>query len=64
MVPGFLFDLSFFASMGKRLTRRVLLIGWDAADWHLINPLLEAGKMPVHLAAGPLADPVELHRHR
>ncbi len=33
--------------MGKRLTQRVLLIGWDAADWHLIHPLMEAGKMPV-----------------
>lgn len=33
--------------MGKRLTQRVLLIGWDAADWHIIHPLLEAGKMPV-----------------
>ena len=33
--------------MGKRLTQRVLLIGWDAADWHLINPLIEAGQMPV-----------------
>jgi predicted AlkP superfamily phosphohydrolase/phosphomutase/Flp pilus assembly protein TadD len=26
--------------------RRILLLGWDAADWRLINPLLEAGKMP------------------
>ncbi len=25
---------------------RVLLIGWDAADWKIINPLLDAGKMP------------------
>src|SRR5512136_1952148 len=25
---------------------RVLLIGWDAADWKVINPLLDAGKMP------------------
>ena len=33
--------------MSKRLTRRVLLIGWDAADWHLIHPLMEAGQMPV-----------------
>jgi predicted AlkP superfamily phosphohydrolase/phosphomutase/tetratricopeptide (TPR) repeat protein len=29
--------------------RRLLLIGWDAADWWLINPLLERGEMP-HLA--------------
>ncbi len=26
--------------------RRLLLIGWDAADWQIIDPLLEAGKMP------------------
>lgn len=25
---------------------RVLLIGWDAADWKVINPLLDAGKLP------------------
>jgi len=25
---------------------RVLLIGWDAADWKVIEPLLEAGQMP------------------
>ncbi|MEP6699618.1 MAG: alkaline phosphatase family protein [Verrucomicrobiota bacterium] len=26
--------------------RRVLLIGWDAADWQIIHPLLDAGLMP------------------
>ncbi len=26
--------------------RRVLLIGWDGADWKIIHPLIEAGKMP------------------
>jgi predicted AlkP superfamily phosphohydrolase/phosphomutase/tetratricopeptide (TPR) repeat protein len=26
--------------------RKVLLIGWDAADWKVIRPLMEAGKMP------------------
>jgi len=26
--------------------RRVLLLGWDAADWKMINPLLEKGQMP------------------
>ena len=26
---------------------RVLLIGWDAADWKIINPLIERGEMPV-----------------
>ena len=25
---------------------RVLLIGWDAADWKVIQPLLQAGRMP------------------
>jgi predicted AlkP superfamily phosphohydrolase/phosphomutase len=25
---------------------KVLLIGWDAADWKVINPLLDAGEMP------------------
>ena len=29
--------------------RKVLLVGWDAADWKVIQPLLDAGKMP-HLA--------------
>ena len=29
-----------------RLVKRVLLIGWDGADWKMINPLLESGKMP------------------
>lgn len=35
--------------MGKRIASKVLLIGWDAADWQMINPLLADGKMP-HLA--------------
>jgi len=26
--------------------RKVLLIGWDAADWKVIMPLIDAGKMP------------------
>ncbi len=26
---------------------KVLLIGWDAADWKIIHPLIDAGKMPV-----------------
>lgn len=25
---------------------RVLLVGWDAADWKIINPLIEQGMMP------------------
>ena len=32
--------------MGKSLAKKVLLIGWDAADWKLINPLLDQGLMP------------------
>jgi tetratricopeptide (TPR) repeat protein len=27
-------------------SRRVLLVGWDAADWKVINPLMERGYMP------------------
>jgi predicted AlkP superfamily phosphohydrolase/phosphomutase/tetratricopeptide (TPR) repeat protein len=27
-------------------TKKVLLIGWDAADWKVIHPLLDRGKMP------------------
>lgn len=27
-------------------SRRVLLIGWDAADWKVISPLIDDGKMP------------------
>ena len=40
---------------------KILLIGWDAADWKVIHPLIDAGKMP-HLrrflengASGPIA---------
>jgi len=32
--------------MSTRPARRVLLIGWDAADWRVIDPLLDAGRMP------------------
>jgi predicted AlkP superfamily phosphohydrolase/phosphomutase/tetratricopeptide (TPR) repeat protein len=41
--------------------RKVLLIGWDAADWKVIHPLMDAGKMPnlqrlvESGAAGPIA---------
>jgi tetratricopeptide (TPR) repeat protein len=27
-------------------SRKVLLVGWDAADWKVIHPLMEGGKMP------------------
>src|SRR5262249_26501056 len=33
-------------TMTKPLARKVLLIGWDSADWKILNPLLEAGQMP------------------
>jgi tetratricopeptide (TPR) repeat protein len=26
--------------------RRVLLIGWDSADWRVLNPLLQKGRLP------------------
>ena len=32
--------------MAKTPATKTLLIGWDAADWQIINPLLKAGKMP------------------
>lgn len=32
--------------MTQTQTNKVLLIGWDAADWKVITPLLDAGKMP------------------
>lgn len=32
--------------MSKRIAQKVLFIGWDAADWRVINPLMDAGKMP------------------
>ena len=57
--------------------RRVLLVGWDAADWQVIHPLLDAGRMPhlqrlveggamgnlQSLAPHALAHPVDEHRH-
>ncbi len=32
--------------MGQRLAKRVMLLGWDGADWQIIQPLLDAGLMP------------------
>ncbi len=32
--------------MIKKKKKKVLLIGWDAADWKVINPLIEKGLMP------------------
>lgn len=30
----------------KPKKRKILLIGWDSADWKIINPLLDSGQMP------------------
>ncbi len=32
--------------MADRSARKLLFIGWDAADWLILDPLLAAGKMP------------------
>lgn len=32
--------------MAERIAKKVLLIGWDSADWQFINPLLDSGLMP------------------
>ncbi|HZN67089.1 MAG TPA: alkaline phosphatase family protein, partial [Tepidisphaeraceae bacterium] len=32
--------------MSDRLSQKVLLVGWDAADWKVIRPLLDAGGLP------------------
>jgi predicted AlkP superfamily phosphohydrolase/phosphomutase/tetratricopeptide (TPR) repeat protein len=32
--------------MGERLAKRVMLIGWDAADWQIMRPLIDRGGMP------------------
>jgi tetratricopeptide (TPR) repeat protein len=43
--------------------RKTLLIGWDAADWKLLNPLVENGAMPVFgqlIERGVLADNITL----
>jgi arylsulfatase A-like enzyme len=44
--------------------RKVLLVGWDAADWKVIHPLMDAGKMP-HLQrlveGGVMANMATLH---
>jgi predicted AlkP superfamily phosphohydrolase/phosphomutase len=32
--------------MGTQLAKKVLLIGWDAADWKIATPLIDQGLMP------------------
>jgi predicted AlkP superfamily phosphohydrolase/phosphomutase/tetratricopeptide (TPR) repeat protein len=48
--------------MAVRKTR-VLLVGWDAADWKILNPLLERSEMPVFgnlVERGTIADLVTM----
>ena len=28
------------------MAKRLLLVGWDAADWKILHPLIDAGEMP------------------
>src|SRR2546430_8341636 len=46
LVRRSLFCPSIFPMADVSQRRKVLLIGWDAADWEHINPLLEEGLMP------------------
>lgn len=32
--------------MAGKQQHKLVLVGWDAADWNIIEPLLLAGKMP------------------
>lgn len=32
--------------MSSAIAQKLLLIGWDAADWQMIHPLVDAGRMP------------------
>ncbi|MCY2968466.1 MAG: alkaline phosphatase family protein, partial [Planctomycetota bacterium] len=32
--------------MAVRRAAKVLLLGWDAADWQLLSPLIDAGRLP------------------
>ena len=32
--------------MTEPIAKKLLLVGWDAADWQMIHPLLDAGRMP------------------
>ena len=36
-------------AMSSATDEKVLLVGWDSADWDLVSPLLESGELP-HLA--------------
>ena len=65
--------------MSTALAKKLLLVGWDAADWQMIHPLLDAGRMPnlqrvveegvsgnilALPPANPLPHPLDEHRHR
>ena len=64
--------------MKTKKNKKLLLLGWDAADWKIINPLLDAGLLPnleqmiQQGVIGNLAtlDPpysphaLDIHRHR
>lgn len=39
-------DRSKDESKGTRLAKRLLIIGWDAADWIILDKLFEQGRMP------------------
>ena len=46
------------------MKRKVLLVGWDAADWKVIHPLMDAGKMPAVkrlVEGGTMANLATLH---
>lgn len=32
--------------MTEPIARKLLLVGWDAADWQMMHPLIDAGRMP------------------
>ncbi len=32
--------------LAQETNRRLLVVGWDAADWQLLDPLIRAGRMP------------------
>jgi len=52
-----------YPTEAEPMRRRTLLIGWDAADWKLLNPLIERGEMPVFgqlIERGVLADNITL----
>src|SRR5271166_1796474 len=44
--------------MTKPLAKKVLLIGWDAADWKIINPLVDHGVMGNIATLRPILSPM------